>query len=489
MKQLSGAAFAACPHPARSDPAGARPRRPSAGRLAPSVTSAATGRDVQWETRALSNRSLLLTARRRFTAAKADLDEPKELCDTHGLTLAGAYVEQNLGCLHADRGDVPEALRRFDSAAALYEEMGVEVGSLLVDRAKVLLSVRLVDEARESAGRSAHLRRSTSRAGFAGGAAHGLNGRTPSARSARGFVGDRPLGDRLLRPAGPNRMARAGAVCPVAGAGGARTTSSRAIRTGRAPHTEQPRRAAVEHRRAFEQRPWSSSVRGGSSRLWRPGCSPDGWPWNEDTAERPGRTSPSRLEHVDPARQMPAPGRRSVRRCCGRPTGRAEARTSPQRRALGCWRSTSPRWARPSSACPRLGAPGCLGRRRTADGLTGPQRESRPLVERTGGAPFANQTRPVRPPDDPVLARDLQDLRTTMAEIDAAPGVPGSPTSAFVTRQVRLEQEVAATHIRLSQGTGRPCRHRGSDRRRAGVRAGEQGNGRARGTWTGRCMR
>ena len=151
LKQLSGAAFARAltqraaiqQELGRGDQALDDLRR-----ALPALRQAG---DVQWETRALSNRSLLLTARRRFTAAKADLDRAKELCDTHGLTLAGAYVEQNLGCLHADRGDVPEALRRFDSAAALYEEMGVEVGSLLVDRAKLLLSVRLVDEARKSA--------------------------------------------------------------------------------------------------------------------------------------------------------------------------------------------------------------------------------------------------------------------------------------------------------------------------------------------------
>ena len=55
--------------------------------------------DAQWEVRALSNRSLIWTARRSFAAAEADLIRAERLCDEHGLGLAGAYVEQNLGCL------------------------------------------------------------------------------------------------------------------------------------------------------------------------------------------------------------------------------------------------------------------------------------------------------------------------------------------------------------------------------------------------------
>ena len=107
--------------------------------------------DVQWETRAMTNRSLLLITRRSFAAAEADLLAARKLCADNGLELSAAYTEQNLGCLKAGRGEVVAALEHFDLAEAGYRRLGLEVGSLLADRAELLLSVRLVDEARTAA--------------------------------------------------------------------------------------------------------------------------------------------------------------------------------------------------------------------------------------------------------------------------------------------------------------------------------------------------
>ncbi|MEU4428769.1 CHAT domain-containing protein, partial [Actinoplanes sp. NPDC024001] len=107
--------------------------------------------DVQWETRALSNRGLLHLARRSFAAAEQDLVAALRLCAEHGLELPRAYAEQNLGCVKAYRGEVPAALEHFDRAEQHYSRQGMQVGSLLVDRATLLLSVRLVDEARATA--------------------------------------------------------------------------------------------------------------------------------------------------------------------------------------------------------------------------------------------------------------------------------------------------------------------------------------------------
>jgi tetratricopeptide (TPR) repeat protein len=107
--------------------------------------------DVQWEVRALNNRSILHIARRSFAAAEADLMTALELCTEHGLELPRAYAQQNLGCLKAAKGEVPAALAHFDRADEHYRRLGMEVGSLLVDRARLLLSVRLVSEARVTA--------------------------------------------------------------------------------------------------------------------------------------------------------------------------------------------------------------------------------------------------------------------------------------------------------------------------------------------------
>ena len=107
--------------------------------------------DVEWATRALSNRSLIHVARRSFAAAELDLREATRLCEEHDLELPAAYAEQNLGWVRVQCGDVPAALRHFDAAQARYHRLGVVHGPLLLDRAEVLLSVRLLDEARDTA--------------------------------------------------------------------------------------------------------------------------------------------------------------------------------------------------------------------------------------------------------------------------------------------------------------------------------------------------
>jgi CHAT domain-containing protein/tetratricopeptide (TPR) repeat protein len=107
--------------------------------------------DVQWVTRALSNRGLLHTARREFAAAESDLLAAGRLCREHELRLPAAIVEHNLAWVDSQRGDVPAALRHLSMAAAMFDELGLAAGSLLTDRAELLLSVRLVDEARATA--------------------------------------------------------------------------------------------------------------------------------------------------------------------------------------------------------------------------------------------------------------------------------------------------------------------------------------------------
>lgn len=107
--------------------------------------------DAVWETRALSNRGLLLADRRAFAAAEADLRAALAVAERTGAGLAAAIAEQNLGCVLAGRGDASAALSCFDSAAGRYAALGIEVGSLGVDRGRVLLSLLLVEEAQTAA--------------------------------------------------------------------------------------------------------------------------------------------------------------------------------------------------------------------------------------------------------------------------------------------------------------------------------------------------
>jgi tetratricopeptide (TPR) repeat protein len=104
--------------------------------------------DAEWEVRVYSNRSLMHVRARSFGAAEADLEAALRLCVAHRLDLPAGPAEHNLGYLKAQRGDVPAALRHFDAAAELYGRFGLVEPSLQLDRAGVLLSVRLLDEAR-----------------------------------------------------------------------------------------------------------------------------------------------------------------------------------------------------------------------------------------------------------------------------------------------------------------------------------------------------
>ena len=108
--------------------------------------------DAQWETRALSNRGLLYTGRRAFGQAEADFTAARRLCERHDLALAGVLVEHNLAYVRAQRGDVPTALHHLNLAEEGYRRHGLaQLGTVLADRAELLLSVRLVREARAAA--------------------------------------------------------------------------------------------------------------------------------------------------------------------------------------------------------------------------------------------------------------------------------------------------------------------------------------------------
>ena len=86
------------------------------------------------------------------------------------------------------------------------------------------------------------------------------------------------------------------------------------------------------------------------------------------------------------------------------------------------------------------------------------------------GRASANLMRPLRPPADPALAHDLQDLRATMTEMDEARS-DGASTVALVARQVELEQRIR-DHSRRSPGVGRPAHRGAAGRHAAGSRAG-----------------
>lgn len=108
-------------------------------------------KDKLWETRVLCNRGVLLTNQGQFRAAEADLLRALDLCAELNFEFGAGLVQHNLGYLAGRKGDVVVALEWYDRAAERYEAAGVARSELLLDRGELLLSVRLVAEARRAA--------------------------------------------------------------------------------------------------------------------------------------------------------------------------------------------------------------------------------------------------------------------------------------------------------------------------------------------------
>jgi tetratricopeptide (TPR) repeat protein len=106
--------------------------------------------DHVWVQRVLSNRAVIYGYQNEFTAAVRDLREAESLCDQHGLGLSAGFVQQNLGWIETLRGDVPAALSHLDTAEQRFRALGSRLGFILADRSELLLSVRLLSEARQT---------------------------------------------------------------------------------------------------------------------------------------------------------------------------------------------------------------------------------------------------------------------------------------------------------------------------------------------------
>jgi tetratricopeptide (TPR) repeat protein len=384
--------------------------------------------DVQWETRALNNRSMLHRARRSFGAAEADLVAALALCVEHELDLPRAYVEQNLGSLKADKGDVPAALAHFDRAEELYRRLGAEVGSLLIDRARVLLSIRLVAEARATAEAAVRACERQKRMNL------------PEARLMLSTValveGDLLVAQRAADEA-THEFTRLGRHEWLALARYARLQARMAQDRSRVTPA-QARRSAEELTAAGWIVPaLEARVMSGVLELDR------------------GRRSRARLdlELASRARSTgPADARARawlaealLRRADGRRTGAVRA-ISAGLRILREHQTTLGATELRAHTSAHRGGLARLGVRIALEG--GDARGVYRWTEE--GRATATLLRPVHPPDDPVLAPLLTDLRTTLTAIERRRG-SGQPTAALVQRQVALERRIR-DHSRTSAG-------------------------------------
>jgi CHAT domain-containing protein/tetratricopeptide (TPR) repeat protein len=110
--------------------------------------------DQLWEARLLCNRGVVHAYRGGFRAAERDLRRSEQLYLSLGQSLAAAEVRHNLGFVAARRGDIPNALAHYDEAEELIRRHRITNPVALLDRSELLLSVRLVSEAREAAERA-----------------------------------------------------------------------------------------------------------------------------------------------------------------------------------------------------------------------------------------------------------------------------------------------------------------------------------------------
>jgi tetratricopeptide (TPR) repeat protein len=101
--------------------------------------------------RMLINRALVHTARHAFGSAARDLAEAETLAHQLGRQLTVGLVANNLGQMETFRGDIPAALAHLDRAEQIITAHGAQLGTLYQDRAELLLSAGLVSEARVAA--------------------------------------------------------------------------------------------------------------------------------------------------------------------------------------------------------------------------------------------------------------------------------------------------------------------------------------------------
>jgi tetratricopeptide (TPR) repeat protein len=107
--------------------------------------------DQVWMQRLLMNRGVLHVDRHEYHAAAKFFLRAKQISDGLGLALPSAFIAENLALVHRRLGDVPAALGYLDQAERTYRRLDAPLGSLMIERGELLMSVQLVAEAREAA--------------------------------------------------------------------------------------------------------------------------------------------------------------------------------------------------------------------------------------------------------------------------------------------------------------------------------------------------
>jgi tetratricopeptide (TPR) repeat protein len=98
--------------------------------------------------KALNNRSLVHLEAGHVRLARADLRRCWQIASRHGLAMHAAMSRTNLGCLDVIAGDLPSALRAFAASRADYEAFAPgRLAVVAVERARALVAAGLFAEA------------------------------------------------------------------------------------------------------------------------------------------------------------------------------------------------------------------------------------------------------------------------------------------------------------------------------------------------------
>jgi len=378
------------------------------------------GDDV-WVKRVLSNRGIARGFRHEFAAAEADLLEAERMCRRLDLGLTLAFIQQNLGWVSGLRGDVPRALSYLDAAEERLRTLQSQLGWVLADRGELLLSVGLVSEAREAAEQAVHafelerrqialpevrllLARTATLEGDPAGALE------QARRAVREF-------GRQQRPEWAALARFMVLVSRLSGEHRSRVAVGQVERAADALAGARWPAASLEARLAAAQ---LALERGHDSR----GC-------------RQLRQA-SRRRHRGPAmlRARAWHAEALLRRASGNRRG-ATVAVRAGLRVLDEHRATLGATDLRAHAFGHRVELAELGLRMAfEDGRPG-----RVLAWAEQGRASHLLLRPVRPPDDPTLARDLAELRATVAEIDRMRSA-GHATARLAQRQVGLERRI-----------------------------------------------
>jgi len=396
-------------------------------------------RDPDWATRALSNRSLLYISRRSFSLAQADLLAAQQLSVENGLTTWSAYIEQNLGWLASSRGEMVAALEHYSHAEEQFRAIGAVKGNLLEARARLLLSVHLVEEARAVAEAAVAVHRSQ-RAGT----------QIPDAQLLLSTValvqGDIATAHQSAGEArrGFKRLNRPGGVALARYA---------QLQATWAAHPESVKHSQARHS-ADELATEGLLVLSLEARILA----------GQIALSRGRRAAAGRDLSMAGRARFTGPAQARARAWLAEASLRiAEGRRSSAKRAISAGlrivedhQATLGAMELRAHVSVHRDALAAAGLRLALE--DGSARRVLSFVER--GRASALLLHPPTPPEDPLLAADLADLRTTVTEIEALRNA-GRPTAGHIQRQVRLERRIADRYRRFPGVVGgQPPRRR-----------------------------